>query len=90
MSEVYNLDESVQEYFEFKLKGHNYRFNHMNTEQIEELQKLKGDDKKSQEFMFKFISKVDEKSPDFTELSKQMIAPHWIKFTEMIKAEFGG
>ena len=90
MSEVYNLDESVQEYFEFKLKGHNYRFNHMNTEEVEELRKVETDDDKSREFMFKFISKVDEKSPEFSELSKKMIAPHWVNFKKMILTEFGG
>lgn len=87
---VYNLNESVAEFFEFEVNGHHYRFRHMNTEELEELQKIEKDDKKSKEFMFSFIDKVDQSSPDFPEVAKKMIAPQWVRFREMIQTEFGG
>lgn len=87
---MHNLDSEVNEYFEFTVKGHNYRFRHLTMEEIEKMKEFETDEKKSREYLFGFISKVDETSPEFAEVSKQMIAPHWIRFREMIKAEFSG
>lgn len=85
----FDLDDSVREYFEFSVKGHKYRFNHMTTDEVEELKKLGDDDVKTKELLFKFISKVDPKSPSFKEISKKMIVPHWVNFRKMIETEFG-
>lgn len=86
----YDLDD-VQEYFEFKLKGHVYRFRHMNSFEIEELRSLEGqDDEKTKVFLYSFITKVDSESPDFQEASKAMIVPQWAKFRQMIVSEFSG
>lgn len=87
---MHNLDAEVNEYFDFVVKGHTYRFRHLTMEEIEKMKEYEADEKKSREYLFKFITKQDEASPDFQEVSKQMIAPHWIKFREMIKAEFSG
>lgn len=90
-NQIHNLDEGVQEYFEFILKGHKYRFAHLNTEQLEELQKISdSDEDKQKDFFYKFITKVDDSSPDFADISKQMIAPHWIRFRKMVETEFSG
>lgn len=89
MSEIHNLDE-VQEYFEFIVGGHTYRFRFFNTEETEEMQKFVNDDQKTKEFLFKFITKKDETSPDFSEVSKKMTVPQWIKFRKMLEVEFKG
>jgi hypothetical protein len=90
MPEIHNLDESIVESFEFIVKGYKYKFRQPNTEELEELAKLGSDEKKSQEFLFSFISKVDESSPEFPEVAKKMIAPHWVAFRKMIQSELGG
>lgn len=87
---MHNLDSEVNEYFDFTVKGHTYRFKHMTMEEIEKMKEYEADEKKSREYLFKFITRLDETSPTFEEVAKQMIAPHWIKFREMIKAEFSG
>jgi len=89
-NKVYDLNESVQEYFEFQVGGVNYRFRHLNTEDLEHLKEIETDEKKSKEFMFSFIDKVDASSLDFSEVAKKMIAPQWIRFRKMIETEFGG
>lgn len=86
---VYDLDQDVQETFRFTLKGYAYDFRQMTTEEIDEFQSKKND-KEIREYLFTFITPVEEKSPKFTEISKQMIAPHWVKFLEMIKTEMAG
>src|SRR3972149_5341571 len=62
----YNLDDGVVEYFEFIVKGHKYRFRHPNTEELDEIRLLTKDqkDKGGNETLYKFITKVDESSPD--------------------------
>ena len=88
----YDLDEGVLEYFEFKIKGHHYKFRYLNTEETEAFQKVIKDkkdvDELSTEFS-KFITKVDEKSPEFLDIINKMLPPHWRKFMEMITTEFG-
>lgn len=88
---AHDLDAGIQESFEFIVKGHKYRFRQLNTEEIEKLQEVSKDKDalKTKEFLFQFITKVDEKSPEFAEVAKQMIAPQWKKFQEMIKKEMG-
>lgn len=86
---IHNLDESVNEYFEFIVRGYKYKFNHPNTEQLDELRKLGNDEEKSRQFLFKFIEKIDPKAPNFKDISKSMIAPHWVLFKKMMISEFG-
>jgi hypothetical protein len=87
---VHNLDDSVDEYFEFILKGHKYKFRHLNTEEMQDFIKLKDDEEKAKKELFKFIEPVDSKDPSFEEVSKTMLVPHWKKFYEMIQVEFIG
>lgn len=84
---IHNLDEGVQEYFEFSVKGHVYRFRHLNTEEVHELMKLSGEE--LEKHIYQFITKVNPESPDFTEISKKMITPEWANFKKMITSEFG-
>lgn len=86
MAETYNLSDGVQEYFEFILKGHHYRFRHLTTEELDEFKKLKGDE--LQVYIYKFITKVDPASPEFSDIAKTMISPEWANFTKMVTTEF--
>lgn len=81
----YNLDD-VREYFEFKVKGHVYRFRYITTEEGEKMKDLK--DGEIQDYFLQFITKVDESSPDFKEVQKTMTIAQWKQFRKMIEAEF--
>lgn len=85
---THNLDEQIVEYFDFILKGHTYRFRHLTIEELEKVQELKDNEKELRLYLFQFIDKVNPESPDFPEIAKKMIAPQWMKFAEMLKAEF--
>ena len=85
---IHNLDIDVAEYFEFIIKGHSYRFRHLNTEEVESMKSFESDEEKTKDYLFNFISKVNDDAPDFKEVAKKMITPQWVKFREMIKAEF--
>lgn len=85
----YDLDEDVRESFHFTLKGYEYEFRQMTTEEIDEFSNTK-DDKEIRKFLYSFITPVKTDSPTFEVLSKQMIAPHWKNFVHMIKVEMAG
>ena len=97
-NKTYNLDD-VQEYFTFKVKGHTYQFRHMNSEETGKLRELalkaknNPEDtkiaKENEDYLFSFITKVDGDSPEFIDIQKQMIAPQWKRFREMLYTEFG-
>ncbi len=90
-NKIHNLDEGVEESFNFQLLGHVYNFRHLNTEEIETLQTFKKeDDKGTKEFLFKFVTAVDKDAPPFSETTKKMLTPHWRRFIDMVKTEFGG
>lgn len=84
----YKLDEDVSESFQFTIKGHAYSFRQLNTEELEKFQGTKGD-KEVREYLYQFITPINETSPQFPEMAKQMIAPHWKNFIKMVKAEMG-
>lgn len=86
---AYNLDEDVKESFRFILKGYEYDFRQMTTEEIDKFQTLK-EEKEQREFLFSFITPVDEKSPTFEEVSKRMYAKNWRNFLTMVTTEMGG
>lgn len=87
---VYDLDQDLSEYFEFKVSGHNYKFRYLTADEMEKVGKITLEEPtKINEYLSSFITKVDEKSPDFLEISKKMTIPQLRKFHEMIKAEFG-
>ncbi len=88
MAQTHVLDQDIAEYFTFSIRGHEYRFRYLTMPEIEKMKELEDDDAKSRAFLFSFISKVKEDSPDFEEIQKTMLAPHWLRFHAMIKAEF--
>jgi hypothetical protein len=93
-----NLDEGLQEHFDFVLGGHTYHFRHLNTEEIEQMSRLNKrmdeekdvDSSEMKNFLFQFVTKDKEDAPDFQEAAKKMIAPQWMKFNAMLKKEMGG
>lgn len=84
----YNID-AEQEYFEFSVYKHTYKFQHLNSEELAELTTIKDDNIKSMDFLNKFITPVSEGAPAFNEIAKKFIAPNWKKFREMLEAEMG-
>jgi hypothetical protein len=85
----YNLDLGVEEYFEFSIKGHNYKFKHLTTDELKELSSMEKDDSdKATEYMYSFIESVDD-APDFKEVAKTLSVPYLLAFRKMIKTEFG-
>lgn len=84
----YNLDEDVRESFQFNLKGHLYNFRQLTTEEIDQFQNLKGD-KEIREWLYQYITPVEEASPKFDEIAKLMVAGNWKNFIKMVKVEMG-
>lgn len=92
MNKIHNLDESVAEHFDFIVKGHTYRFRHLNTEEFKQLMKLEEkDDSETSiaEFFKQFIAPISKDAPSFDDVYKKMTLPHLRRFTQMIREEFG-
>lgn len=88
LNKSYNLDDDVRESFEFTIKGHTYQFRQLTTEEIDAFQKMTGD-KEIREHLYQFVSPISKDAPAFTEMAKQMLAPHWKNFIIMVKTEMG-
>lgn len=84
----YNLDDDVNESFGFSIKGQEYKFRQLTTEEIDNFQGMKSD-KEIREYLYQFITPISEKAPAFEEMAKQMLAPHWKNFLTMVKTEMG-
>ncbi len=100
-NKIHNLDDGVQEYFEFIVKGHTYQFRQPNTEELDEIRvatspitedmdekAVEAKSEESREALFKFITPVGE-APEFKETVKQMTVPHWNRFNKMVAVEMG-
>ncbi len=100
-NKIHNLDDGVQEYFEFIVKGHTYRFKQPNTEELDDMRTAttpgdvelddkarEAEEKESKEALFQFITSVGE-APEFKEISKKMTVPHWNRFNKMVAVEMG-
>lgn len=92
---TYNLNDNVQESFEFILGGFTYKMKYPTVEETEavqavlkEAEKTK-DTEKVQQQMYQFISSDDEKAPPISEILKKQNIKVLQNFNEMIKAEFG-
>ena len=89
-NKIHNLDEGVEEYFTFQILNHAYKFQHLNSDEMEKFKAFKDkDNKEMQDFMNQFITKIDDAAPEFKEVSKKMLPPHWRKFLVMLKEEMG-
>lgn len=94
MSDIRNLDLDINEYFEFVILGHTYKFKQPNSEELEEATKAQSEldkDSRTNPF-FKFITPVSEGAPEFPDIAKKLTMPHWKAFNKMISEEldYGG
>lgn len=92
LNKTYNLDEDVRESFRFTLKGHEYEFKQLTTEELDEFQKFvreKKNDTELRMYFYQFITPVSKDAPQFEDISKQMLTPHWKNFITMVKTEMG-
>ena len=88
MNQPYNLDTDVSEYFEFILKGNTYRFRYPTTREAFEAKKLENAPlEESKKYLIQFISKVDDKSPDFQGVIDDVNVVYWSKFNDMVTRE---
>lgn len=83
----YNLDVD-SDHFDFTVNNHLYRFKHMTMADLNDMDKLRDQEQELGKFFSQFITKVNDDSPDFEEISKTFIVPNWRKFHEMVRAEF--
>ncbi len=91
MSKVHNLDVGVSDSFKFIIRGHEYSFRYLNTEEMNEfIESLNKKDKNLENLIFNYITPVNEGAPVFGELYKKMIVPEIRAFNEMITSEFKG
>ena len=98
---MYNLTDNVNEGFNFDVRGKVFFMKYPTTEEIEELQKMADEAKKSaesggisveenkevQEYMYSFITPVDHDT-DIREAMKSENLKVLQRFNAMVKAEF--
>lgn len=83
---IHNLDDSVSEYINFTLLKHSYRFKHLNTEELEELESMK-EEKDLRNFLFSRIEAISPDAPVGEDLQKKLLMPHWRNLLRMLKVE---
>ena len=98
---MYNLTDNVNDGFKFDIRGKVFFMKYPTTEEIEELQKMSEETKKSsdngtasyedsqevQEYMYQFITPVDHEV-DIREALKTENLKVLQRFNSMVKAEF--
>lgn len=84
----YNLDENIEEYFEFIVGGNTYKMKYPTTDELEVIQKI-DDQTKQGEAMLGFISAVTEDAPDILEAMKDKNVQVTKRFRDMIATEIG-
>lgn len=90
MPKDFNLDEGVEEFFNFTVLGNTYKFKYPNSEELEELSKIaKTDLEKFSKSLLEFINPIGESKP-FQEIQNKMLPPHVAKFNKMVMEEIGG
>jgi len=88
MNQPYDLDSGISEYFEFILKGNIYRFRYPTTREATLANELKDkSEKESKDFMIQFVTKVDEKTPNFEDIIDDLNVKYWAKFISMVTSE---
>lgn len=84
--DIRNLDENIDEDFQFILGGHTYRMRYPNTEEIEESVKMT--DKEKTEWMYSFIVADDASSPSIKDTLAKANIKKLQAFNKMIEEEF--
>lgn len=101
MSGKYNLNDNVNDSFEFEVGGYTYVTSYPTMEQIEQLQdimkdiedkKAKGekvDDEEGLSWMYQFIKPLNPESPPIGEVMKKQNVRVLRNFNKMLRTEFG-
>ena len=84
----YNLDENINEYFEFTLGGNVYKMKYPTTKELEDIQKIKEPEEQGEK-MLAFISAVTDGAPDILEAMKDKNTQVTKRFRKMIATEIG-
>lgn len=84
---TYNLDDQTSEFFTFRLKGHNYQFRYMTLDELDGFKVIQDSEEKAKEYLFQFITPMDEKSPQIQESFTKMTIPEVKNFFNMLKTE---
>jgi hypothetical protein len=84
----YNLNENIKESFEFTLGDFTYKMVYPTTEEIEQLEKIKDEEKRGLE-IFKFISSDNAEAPAIDTALKKYNIKVMQNFIKMIQAEMG-
>ena len=93
---TYNLNDNVQESFEFILGGFTYKMKFPTVEETEAVQAVLQEAEKSKdtskvlEQMYQFISSDNKEAPAIGDILKKQSIKVIQNFNEMIKTEFGG
>lgn len=85
--QVYNLDD-VAEYFEFKAKGHIYRFRYMTGDESKKFAETEKTGDAIQDYVFSFITKTEETAPEFKEVFPTLNIPQQNMFWKMLSTQF--
>lgn len=100
MSGKYNLNDNVNDYFEFEVGGYTYKMLYPTMEQVEKLQALiteseekkasgeKTDDQAITEWMYDFITPLDADSPSISEIMGKQNIRVMRNFNTMFITEF--
>lgn len=86
---IHNLDDNLQEHFDFIANGNTYRFTHPTSEEWSDFTKVADDNEKALEFLGKFIKPVNDNSPSFAETYKTLRISQLKNFKKMLEDEFG-
>lgn len=82
---TFNLDADVVESVEFTILGkYTYKFRQMNTEELDAFQNIKDINSEGREFLYQFVTPINEETPEFKEIAPKLLARHWKNFFKMI------
>jgi hypothetical protein len=82
----FNLDDNVQEFTEFTLLGHKYKFRQFNSDEAKEMSSV--DKSQFNTWVSQFITPIDG-APTFETIAGKMLIKHWDNFNKMIYAIMG-
>ena len=87
-NKTYNFDEGDNDSPTIIMGGLTYKLFYPVVEDIERIQKLKTDEEIN-DVIYSFVKKTNDNDPEFKETLKKQSIKVLVKFTEMVKTEFG-
>lgn len=91
----YNLNDNVNDSFQFELSGHKYTMRYPTVEETEQIQSAvkKATDEDNQSLVLEVVYELitgEDNAPDIKDVLPKQNIRVLKNFTEMIKVEFGG